>query len=201
MSGCVQGAVVDDGNGGSLYGSGDYYGTFSCTLYSSPSSYTIDLKPYLTDGGTVNLYGGFIVTPVTPGYEVIINGDPNALPDDGTGLLNQNLWQAVLYFNPDINFGSGSDELTMYFAGAFPSVATVINFDQTEYAGGFPDSAFFVEATGNDTVYSPALDSYEVIVATPEPSSLLLFGTGLAMLCAFARRKRFVERLAANRAR
>lgn len=193
------GGVLDDGDGGDVYGSGDFYGTFSCTLYSSPSTYTINLIPYLTDGGNFNLYEGFIVNPLSDGYEVIINGDPNALPDDGTGLLNQNLWQAVLFFNNDINGGTASDELTMYFAGSFPSVATVLGFDQTAYPGN-ADSAFFIQATGNDTVYAPSANSYKVIVATPEPSSFLLFATGLTVMGAFAQRKRLAERLAAHSA-
>jgi hypothetical protein len=81
--------------------------------------------------------------------------------------------------------GTGSDELTMYWAGAFPTVATVINYDQNEYAGdGFPDSDFFEQSTGSSTIYGSYPNSYDVLdlSATPEPSSFLLFGTGLAML-------------------
>jgi len=194
-SGCVQGAIVDDGNGGSQYGSGDFYGTFTCNLYPSASSYTIDLTPFLTDGGAVNLYEGFIVTPLTPGYEVIINGDPSALADNsvngvptgGSGLFDQSLWAAVLYWPGDTNYGTGSDELTVYYAGVsdFPSAATVDAFDYAAF-GGSADSEFFVQS-GDPAVYG-AGNVYNVY-PTPEPTSLLLLGTGLVGLAGMVRRK------------
>jgi hypothetical protein len=65
-SGCVQGAILDDSYGGSLYGTGDFYGTFTCSLYPSASNYTIDLTPYLTDNGTVTCTKGLLCLPSGP---------------------------------------------------------------------------------------------------------------------------------------
>jgi len=195
-SGCVQGVILDDGNGGAVYGSGDFYGTFTCNLYPSASSYTIDLTPYLTDGGTVNLYDGFIVSPLTPGYGVVINGDPSVLADNsiggvptgGSGLFDQNLWAAVLYFPGDTNYGTGSDEVTVYYAGnpGFPSASIVDASLYAEYSGYYPDSAFFVES-GDPAVFAGS-NVYNVY-PTPEPSSLFLLGTGLLGLAFVAFRK------------
>jgi hypothetical protein len=197
-SGCVQGPIVDDGDGGSVYGTGDFYGTFTCNLYPSASSYTIDLTPYLTDGGSHNLYDGFIVNPLTPGYEVIINGDPSALADNsvdgvptgGSGLFDQSLWAAVLYWTGDTNYGTGSDEVTVFYAGVsdFPSATTVDGFDYDAF-GGSEDSKFFVES-GDPAVYDPgAGDDVYNVYPTPEPSSLFLLGTGLFGLAVVVLRK------------
>jgi hypothetical protein len=86
------------------------------------------LTPVLTSGGAQlsdNLVGA--------GYEVVINGDPNTLADDNTGLFNQALWSTVLYWRGDQDAGTASDSLTVYWPGTFPTVSTVQNFDQSIY--------------------------------------------------------------------
>jgi hypothetical protein len=96
VSGCANTGIVADSSWGYDYG-GD--GVFTCNLYPSATSYTISLYDGLTANGTVNLYDGtIIVGPVTPGYEVVINGDPSVLADnsfDGVPTGGSGLWDQI----------------------------------------------------------------------------------------------------------
>jgi hypothetical protein len=167
---------------------GTLYTQFTCTLYNDASTYTIDLTPVMTQGGA-NLYDNL----VGPGYVVVMNGDPSTVSSGDTNeaaLYNQSLWVAALYWPGDQAAGSGSDQLTVYWPGAFPSATVVQNIDEGLYGSG-ADSGFFVQSTGSKTVYLPSAATEYDIVVTPLPAALPLFATGLGALGVFSwRRKR-----------
>jgi PEP-CTERM motif len=193
VSGCTNGqnSSVDYGpdNGGIVV-----YTDFVCSLYPSASSYTIDLTQNLTYDNA-----DYYTNILGPGYIVVINGNPNTLSDDSSGLWNQSLWAAVLFWPGDQDAGTASDSLIVYYAGnsGFPTVGDVRTLDDyvsAYYYGGIPDSEFgppysdFFVQSGDPAVYAPGNDVYNVY-PTPEPSSLFLLGTGLLGLAIVVFRK------------
>jgi hypothetical protein len=158
--------------------SGTLYTQFDCSLYNDVNSYTIDLTSLLEEGGA-NLSDNV----VGAGYVVVINGDPSTVSSgdtDDAALYNESLWDTVLYFpsDPTQFAGYGSDSLTVYWPGTFPAASDVQTLDEDLYGSG-TDSYFFVQSTGDVTVYSAYANEYDVI--TPEPGVMLLLGFQLAL--------------------
>lgn len=191
-SGCFNQPGSPTNSGGTLYTQ------FTCTLYNDASTYTIDLTPFMTQGGATlfdNLVG--------PGYVVVMNGNPLTVSNNDTNdaaLYNQSLWAAVLFWPGNQLDGTASNSLTVYWPGAFPLATDVQSFDETLYGPG-TDSQFFVQSTGSITVYAPGgpgTNEYDIVV-TPLPAALPLFATGLGALglVGARRRKRKTAALAA----
>ena len=154
---------------------------FTCNLYDTGGTTTINLTPYMTQGGA-----SIIDNSAGAGYGVIINGNPATLSDDANGLFNTSLWVAVLYFPIDQPF-NGSDTLIVYWPGSgFPSGATVQSLNRALYPKT-PDAGFFTQLAGPETILGAgSTEQFNVFLsvpaATPEPSSLVLLSSGIAGL-------------------
>ena len=170
-----------------------YQASFTCNLYDTAPTYTIDLTPYMTQSPALlanNVVGA--------GYIVILNGNPLTISANDTNdaaLFNTSLWDTVLYFPGNQDAGAASSALTVDWAGAFPTGSAVQSLDESLYGAG-ADSGFFVQATGSETVF--AADPYHTYnvfaptaTATPEPSTFcLLFSGMLGLGFVVARRMR-----------
>jgi hypothetical protein len=177
-------------------GIGAWYTQFTCNLYNDVALYDVALNPVMTQGlspASNNWVGA--------AYFVVINGNPGALADNSSGLFNESLWQTVLYFQGTQDFGYGSDYLTVYSAGMFPLASTVKDFNNGLYPSS-ADSAFFIQSAGLMTQYAPtgpdgSTNQLYDIYTTPEPGTMVLLGSSLALLGGvFLKRRRTAGRAA-----
>ena len=183
---------------------GTLYAYFTCSLYNDANSYTIPLTSLMTETGTAGT-AQLSDNVAAAGYFVVSN--------NLSQLFNQSFWQTVLYFPGTLEGGYSAESLSVYWPGAFPSAAVVQGFNglvEAYYAGPpnfvtVQDSDFFIQAgAGYETVYQPngpctdgpCSDEYD-IYSTPEPGTIVLLGSSLALLCGVVlRRRRTVGRAA-----
>jgi hypothetical protein len=168
-----------------------WYTQFTCNLYNDVALYDVGLNPVMAQGlspASNNWVGA--------AYYVVINGNPLTISNNDTNeaaLFNEGLWQTVLYFQGTKDAGSGSDYLTVYWAG-FPGASTVQTFDENLYPGN-PDSAFFIQSAGLMTQYAPtgpdgSINQVYNVYDLPEPGTIVLLGSSLALLSGVVLKRR-----------
>jgi hypothetical protein len=165
--------------------------TIDCNLYYNGSPNTFDLSGLMTQNGSPLSKNDFVSN-----YTVIINGNPNTLADDATGLFNTSLWEAVIFYpGGDPNGAIYSDRMDVFWPGSFPSASTVQSYNASIFGPGF-DSDFFVQATGSETTIGGGTNDVinvftaPIAAAAPEPDSLALMATGVLGLGIFCWAKR-----------
>lgn len=150
-------------------------------------------KVYIDNPGLTGTTYGSLTTPAaffTSGWGTIQCNptSPSECPNSQTSLMLSNFM--VYNFNTG-TFGTATPSLT---APVYFGLASISSFNNTSIVNGTAESDFanlnisdgplLVDSNFND------LSSYQVFETTPEPSTLLLLGTGLADLCASTRRIR-----------
>jgi hypothetical protein len=167
-------------------GSGVLFTQFTCSLYNNGSFDTVDLTPFETQGGAL-----LSENAVGAAFVVVINGNPNTLSDNSSGLWNESLWQTLLYFVGDQGSGYTSDVLWAYWEPQyFPAAAVVQTYDQNRYGTGNDAQFFIANSFPAVTTFTPDANHEYDIYPTPEPGSIVLLGSSLVLLGGAVLRRR-----------
>lgn len=163
------------------------YTQFTCELYNDASQYTLGLGSVIGPDPTDN--------DPTAGYVIVTKG---SIPVGGQ--WDQSLWVAQLFFVGD--YGSGnyqSDSLAVSWSG-FSDRSTIESYNTNIWnyyygSGNYTESQWFVQYNWPVTAYAVLNHEYDVTI--PEPGTIVLLGSSLALLSGvFLKRRRTAGRAA-----
>ena len=188
LNGTASGAITFTGAGSGSGGSNLTMSLGSCTLGSHCITGTATGTGSLSSTGSYELSGGPLsLTSVSPGSWNVSGILNFAYFNGGTNLLSGTL--NLLNFTQVGSLGLFNDTLTANLTGLSGSLASSIGSSAITDITIVIRNGVNLSGLGNGANASASISSGEIFLPTPEPGSMVLFGSGLVAVGSMLRRR------------